>query len=467
MAKPDRYHLDNLRKLRGDAYVTHPDATLTVRRVERVFSVPRGSDETAYLAVDPAAEANYAGCVLVEQHTVGGDHIYVEVYQAWQTLPGATIVGQRLNERGAKENVYTESVQTGTDPQDGGLTVTSSQVVPINAVMATKTYSEVTEGHGTLVSKTYNSERAFGARTATLDNIIASGTPLPSLNATTALFCQDIPIDQFKVRRLTTALETDAVQPTIYQFDYDERLGFLIQTEKQIVTAQTTPPSQSAGVTVEYHPIDKWIGVQITSRTNKNEAALAALARHYPVTLEHRFPNILTAATWYYQYALGDDGTISIDVSLVPRITAGYAGPCDGVVYEYFTYDPTAKLAALIIADTPGIPGNILKVLEETFNTTAGWTITGSQSVAHVQTFTLPPTLHNEITIGLDGNVDGATLAGDFPGFATTIPATSPTTAGDFLGQQYLLKSVDTYLYKVGVYILRLTVIENPHWVFV
>lgn len=94
MPIPQRYLLDALRKLRGDALVTHPDDALGVRRVERVFTVRRGADETAYLVAD----GEYTGTVLVQQYTVGGDKQDVEIYQAYETLPGTWVPFTRYDE---------------------------------------------------------------------------------------------------------------------------------------------------------------------------------------------------------------------------------------------------------------------------------------------------------------------------------------------------------------------------------
>ena len=95
MAYPERYHIEALKKLRGDAYVTFPTSDLAARVVERVYSVPREKAATPD-AFNAPQTFEYTDTQLIEQHFVGGDAIYVEVYQTWETLPGSQLVTKSI-----------------------------------------------------------------------------------------------------------------------------------------------------------------------------------------------------------------------------------------------------------------------------------------------------------------------------------------------------------------------------------
>jgi hypothetical protein len=95
MAVPELYHIQALRKLDGDAFVDFPTADLAVRSVERVYRVPRAkiADPDEFNSPETF---EYADTQLTAQHFVGGDAIYVEVYQKWETLPGSALVTQSI-----------------------------------------------------------------------------------------------------------------------------------------------------------------------------------------------------------------------------------------------------------------------------------------------------------------------------------------------------------------------------------
>lgn len=87
MARPELYHLGRLRALRGDALVTYPYGSTSYKRVERVYTVERGQGEKTFLIAD----AEYTGTKLTQQRIVGGDHLFVEIYQRYDTIPGPVL----------------------------------------------------------------------------------------------------------------------------------------------------------------------------------------------------------------------------------------------------------------------------------------------------------------------------------------------------------------------------------------
>lgn len=87
MAVAELYHIERLRALRGDALVTYPYGSVNYKQCERVYSVERSQAETAFLAAD----GEFTGTKLTAQRIVGGDAVYVEIYQRYETLPGPAV----------------------------------------------------------------------------------------------------------------------------------------------------------------------------------------------------------------------------------------------------------------------------------------------------------------------------------------------------------------------------------------
>lgn len=145
MPVPTRFLIDALRKLRGDAYVTHPDSVLGVRRVERVFTVPRGTDEKNYLIAD----GQYADTVLVEQHTVGGDQQYVEIYQAYENLPSSWVPFTRYDDNlGPIQGKMRAVVNTGQVSVLGPTSKSTYQGRNGSALVLIETQENWTDGSG-------------------------------------------------------------------------------------------------------------------------------------------------------------------------------------------------------------------------------------------------------------------------------------------------------------------------------
>jgi hypothetical protein len=142
MPLPELSHLDRVRKLRGDALVTHPGGSLAVVKVERVFSVPRGTPEPAYLTAD----SQYPTAKLVEQHIVGGDHQTIEVYRMFHTLPGVAVTQEIEDpETHCPVLITSQLIATPALPiaQPAGSIIEFS---PINAVYGTRIITTINGG---------------------------------------------------------------------------------------------------------------------------------------------------------------------------------------------------------------------------------------------------------------------------------------------------------------------------------
>lgn len=144
MALPEKYHLDALRKLRGDASVTFPGGSTAVVRVERVQTVARGSALPAFLSADE----EYPGAKLVEQQVLGGDANHVEVYRLWHTLPGVEVTRYTIDEETrCPVAVTTQVVQAMTFAElEDQMPGTQVEYQPINSVYGTKITTVINGG---------------------------------------------------------------------------------------------------------------------------------------------------------------------------------------------------------------------------------------------------------------------------------------------------------------------------------
>jgi hypothetical protein len=119
MAYPERYHIEALRKLRGDAYVSYPTSDLTKKVVERIYSVPREKIGSPDAFNSPQTD-EYTDTKLIEQHFTGGDANYVEVYQKWETLPGTQLLTRTIGAINLMPEKYRRLVRTVETTQPVG-----------------------------------------------------------------------------------------------------------------------------------------------------------------------------------------------------------------------------------------------------------------------------------------------------------------------------------------------------------
>ncbi len=160
MALPEKYHLDALRKLRGDASVTFPGGSTSVVRVERVQTVPRGSVLPEFLSTDE----EYPTAKLVEQQILGGDANHVEVYRLWHTLPGVEVTQYTVDEETrCTVAVRTQLVEAPVEPPPAEPLV---PFVPFPTVPGTQIeYQPINGVYGTKITTTINSGVAPSNRT--------------------------------------------------------------------------------------------------------------------------------------------------------------------------------------------------------------------------------------------------------------------------------------------------------------
>jgi len=122
----------------------------------RQYIVPRSQYTPIELGgIDPVFGGN---AIVAKQQTqeLGEDNPlrsrYIMVQRVYETIPGPTLTGNTINQRGDLETIVSQVVVAGTSPAPDGLLVTGTSVDAIDSVKSNKKYSSVTS-YATLTSK--------------------------------------------------------------------------------------------------------------------------------------------------------------------------------------------------------------------------------------------------------------------------------------------------------------------------
>ena len=142
MARLELFHLARLRALAGDPLITFPYGDLNFRRIERVYRVERSQSERPFLIAD----GDYTGTSLTEQRIVGGDHIYVEIYQKYDTLPSPHVHSEEIDQATGLPIFIDRQIVLASAPYISGLIVPATLNISAIAVS--------TDGKTTVVTLT-------------------------------------------------------------------------------------------------------------------------------------------------------------------------------------------------------------------------------------------------------------------------------------------------------------------------
>lgn len=179
--------LATLRKLNGRAHVTYPFGSTTGRRIERLLKVAHADKEALFAG---NTDEQYTSATLIAQEIIGGDDIYLEVYRAWQELPGASLGGAEKSKprRTPSKYITSESVATtrqavatGTSPSNPSNEGDASVVEPENAIVAQKTDRALTLTTAGATEYRKNGDDQL----VTVAGSVGSDGTAPTLSATT------------------------------------------------------------------------------------------------------------------------------------------------------------------------------------------------------------------------------------------------------------------------------------------
>lgn len=242
------------------------------------------------------------------------------------------------------------------------------------------------------------------------------------------------------VVKRTASIPSNIDWPILIGTEVDPRTGIVIGITKQVVAAGAV-----GGVTPDGYfdvkPLDKWRSLTIAS---KLDPATLPLPQQWETTDQYSFPNTLVSATWIWASA-ASGCCYDFDMALETEITEGYAGPCRALVTESFTDGPPLDVVTI----TQFFPQGYMVGFAWAF--AAGGDCTTCRASA--RTWGIPPTIHDEITIGGAVILVGGT-------FTNTLPATVPTAIPP--SGTLITRNVDVERWRFGIFYRRITQIYVP-----
>lgn len=240
--------------------------------------------------------------------------------------------------------------------------------------------------------------------------------------------------------------------PLVRQWVWDGELRMYVKVTKRIVASTAVPtvaPVSTPGETIEYQPIDANRYVEITSSIIYASGGSPPSPFTYPTVVQHYpLPNeILTspaAPFIYYVWAINTNNNFDLDMGLFMNIREGFSGPFKGRVTEVYTFDPTNIVVPALTVFNP-----------QAHNFGIGWWYASdSQATARIVNFSIPQTLHPEITLGVSGDSGSAAVN------TITIPATTPTAVPQ--NSWITINFTEPRPYKFDLFVYRILEIYIP-----
>jgi len=175
---------------------------------------------------------------------------YVAVQVVYESIPGPTLSGARITDRGDTETIVTQTVGAGTNPTSDSLLVTQSSVQSVDSVKSTQTTGTV-GSYAQLTTKA-NKSGLLG-ETSTTDDIVDPATS-PDQLSTTIIDSSVEALTKTKSRKKTTT----ATGPTLLSGkSYNPGLQGKTETSESIVAYGTVPDSLTTSLlSSQVTPID-------------------------------------------------------------------------------------------------------------------------------------------------------------------------------------------------------------------
>lgn len=246
--------------------------------------------------------------------------------------------------------------------------------------------------------------------------------------------------------RQTEKLDTAIEWPELIGTEVDPRTGIVIGIKRKVVPAGTTGGVGVDGY-VDVKPIDKWRSIRISS---KLDPATLPASTTWETTVEHRFPNTLLSLAWVWA-AASAPFSYEFDMDLETEMLEGYAGPCRARVTESYSNGPPGAIITPTIFCPKGHTVGFAWAYAADPSSECGSCV--GITKARARTWSIPPSLHDAITIA-----GGVTLIGGT--FTDTLPATSPT--GLPAAGTLIVKACEVERWRFGIFLRRLTEIYVP-----
>lgn len=330
----------------------------------------------------------------------------------WEVVTYREVEGPDITAKGfgdqslvkyAKDGIYHTIVSNeniSVNP-DTSINIITSDTQPVTSLRATKRSILAPDGFQSLVHTNLLDNRGLGAVSTTTQSKTTPTDSLPSVDYLTLEATRRV----LNAKQSEDTVAKMSSAPILYGTKYDPKTGGLVDTIKTFVANGTVGSyNPSDGTIVEIIDHDRLKSIQITSKLRSFPSS-----RQKNIKYNYSFPDTLEFAQYYSVWATSG-GSMAYDVGLATKITEGYSGPCDAVLHEFFTRDPSSI----------SIP-SIWKCFPEAYRSLGYFAFAGDSVTAWIREFVIPPTLH--------GFIDPTPMtppneAGDF---YTDIPATTPT----------------------------------------
>jgi hypothetical protein len=198
--------------------------------------------------------------------------------------------------------------------------------------------------------------------------------------------------------KMTEEWDTATAWPTLFGTEVDPKYGVVVGVTKKVVAAGTLG-GIIAGAYTDVKPLDKWRSITIASKLDPSTLPAPV---SWETVEEFTFPNVLLAARFIWAYA-STDSNYDFDAALLVDMVHGSVGPKRAKITESFTLGPpTDSVAATVFQPQAHLVGF------------AWWYANATSGVAKAQarTFSIPPSIHGPIDLGIAVNVatGGSTL---------------------------------------------------------
>jgi len=504
-ALPANFILDQIRGLRGKARVTYPDANVAVKKVERITTLPKDNWEIPYLSVDD----EHAGCLLVMQEKVSEDGKFVEVYRAYETLPGSWVPFTRYSDDLGPVQGRRRAVQNaGQLASLSSTTSTTYEGREGSSIVSMEIEETWTNGSGSGgnpafpigVSDVYDETR--GPVQTTTQLFVKTGNEEGTLIESGGVITETgfVPFNEFLLKR---SVEVSAIPgPDRAGQNYDKTLGVAFPFVRTIVATGTATPH------ADINPINKEISEQELVDISAAQAVLDAIHMIYPSQESVRLPDELKSVDVHWDasgtesraYYGGSASSVVIDMlagqrrafnftfdlscnavvggDYVVNIKEGFTGSVPSEIHSFFLpYQGTPISPNAIMSKCNAVAwpvhrpesytivlfGEELKVALSSkiigftpANAQSGTTIitqiTENRAKAKmIKTLHIPPTIHPLITVNEIGSSTATGTASDAAGNTLLAEVNGRLSSSD-------IPATNISFFSAGRYILSSTV---------
>lgn len=310
-------------------------------------------------------------------------------------------------------------------------------------------------------------ERPVGTSGAPEDEFLYPPAGASSPDAVFAQYCfadDTVVRTERELDSLYVAVRRRFIRPTTVDYIYSQEFRRNIRITKEVIPRTTSSPALGAdGTSVEIQDGNHFHSIRITKEIvlGGGETYPYSLP-DIPATQDHRFPSKLESVQLVGAWAWARQITApflresySEDYYFKFKITDPRPGPYSATIKRYITNNPEAIKTANPVTIVP-------QPIRESIAVTAAWAFAsatlGNSTSATAKEWSVPPTIHEEITVTLGGTA--STSESQDRNYTTTLTATPNVTAFLALTEatiDYRVREMALGLYEVSVVKLNIT----------